>query len=74
MITKREGAGINWKHGIHKRTLSHIKNINNMHLLYSTWNYSQYPVINHNKKEQEREEMYTHVHSFCCILEANPIL
>ena len=52
MTTKREGVGINWKHGIHRCTLSYIKKINNKHLLYSTWNYIQYPVINYNKKER----------------------
>jgi len=29
--------------------------INNKILLYSTGNYTQYPVINHNKKDYEKE-------------------
>ena len=32
--------------------------INNKVLLYSTGNYSQYPVINHNGKEKEKECIY----------------
>ena len=29
--------------------------INNKILLYSTGNYTQYPIINHNKKDYEKE-------------------
>ena len=36
----------------------HIEWINNKVLLYSTGNYSQYPVINHNGKEHEKECIY----------------
>ena len=32
--------------------------INNKVLLYSTGNYIQYPVINHNGKEYEKEYIY----------------
>ena len=37
-----------------------IYKINNKVLLYSTGNYIQYPVINHNGKEYEKE----YIHSF----------
>ena len=60
MTTKREGVRINWKHGIHRCTVSYIKMINNKHLLYSTWNYIQYPIINYNKKE--RRCVHTDIH------------
>ena len=33
-------------------------------LLYSTGNYIQYPVINHNGKEYEKEYIYTHTHIY----------
>jgi len=35
----------------HTHTHTHIEYINNKVLLYSTRNYIQYPVINHNEKE-----------------------
>ena len=35
----------------HTHTYTHIEYINNKVLLYSTRNYIQYPVINHNEKE-----------------------
>ena len=35
--------------------------INNKVLLYSTGNYIQYPVINHNGKEYEKECIYIYV-------------
>ena len=33
----------------------YIEQINSKVLLYSTGNYIQYPVINHNEKEYEKE-------------------
>ena len=36
--------------------------INNKVLLYSTGNYIQYPVINHNGKEYENTCIYTHMY------------
>ena len=38
--------------------LVHTEWINNKVLLYSTGNYIQYPVINHNGKEYEKECIY----------------
>ena len=39
---------MNWELGISRCKLLHIKWINNKVLLYSTGNYIQYPLINHN--------------------------
>ena len=38
-----------------------------MELLYSTGNYSQYPVITYNGKESEKEYIYIFIHN-CIIL------
>ena len=44
-------------------------------LLYSTGNYIQYPVINHNGKEYEKEYIYTRItESLCCTAEINTTL
>ena len=44
---------------------------NNKVLLYNTRNYIQYPVINHNGKEYEKECMYvciyTCIYTYICI-------
>ena len=37
--------------------------INNKVLLYSTGNYIQYLVINHNGKEYEKEYIYVYTHT-----------
>ena len=42
--------------------------INNKVLLYSTGNYIQYPVINHNGKEYEK--IYMCVYMYLCITES----
>ena len=48
--------------GISRCKLIYLEWINNKVLLYSTGNYIQYPVINHNGKEYE-EYIYTHIHT-----------
>ena len=53
------GRGKNWEFGISRCKLLYIGWINNKVLLYSTGNYIQYPVINHNGKEYEKE--YIHI-------------
>ena len=64
-----DGGGIDWESGISRCKLSHVGWINNKVLLYSTGNYIQYPVINHNEKE------YIHiVGSLCCTAEINTTL
>ena len=56
-------GGINQEFVINRYTLLYIKQINNKDPLNSTENSTQYPVINHNRKELEKE--YIHV----CITE-----
>ena len=47
-----------WEFGVSRCKLLSIGWINNKDLLYSTGNYIQYPVINHNGKEYEKECVY----------------
>ena len=53
MVAKREGAGggMEWEVGVSRCKLLYAGWINNKVLLYSTENYIQYPMINHNGKE-----------------------
>ena len=53
VVAKGEGSegGMEWEFGISRCELLYTGWINNKVLLYSTGNYSQYPVINHNGKE-----------------------
>ena len=48
-------GGIDWKFRISRCKLLYIEWKNNRVLLYSTGNYIQYPEINHNGKEYEKE-------------------
>ena len=52
VVAKGEGGreGMDWESGISRCKLLYIEWINNKDLLYSTGNYTQYPVINHNGK------------------------
>ena len=45
--------GKEWEFGISRGKLLHIGWINNKVLLYSTGNYIQYPVTNHNEKHEK---------------------
>ena len=45
------GGGMEWEAGVSRCTPLYAEWIHNKVLLYSTGNYSQYPVINHNGKE-----------------------
>ena len=60
MVTKGEmgGGGINWEFGINRYKILYIKYITNKVLLYSPGNCIQYPVINHDGKEYEKEYIY----------------
>ena len=60
MVAKGEGGGggKDWEFGISRCKLLYIGWINSKVLLYSTGNYIQYPVINHNGKEYEKECIY----------------
>ena len=54
--------------------LLYIAWINNKVLLYSTGNYIQYPVINHNGKNMKKN-LYIYVpESLCCVAECTTTL
>ena len=57
MVAKVEGGGEDWEFGISRWKLLDIGWINSKALWYSTGDYIQYPVINHNGKEYEKECM-----------------
>ena len=52
------GGGNDWEFGISRCKLLYRGWINSKVLLYGTGNYIQYPVINHNGKEYEKEYIY----------------
>ena len=70
LVAKGEGVGegMDWEIGVSRCRLLHIEWINSKVLLYSTGNYIQYPMINHNGKEYEKEE------PLCYTAEINTIL
>ena len=73
------GGGMDWEFGISRCKLLYVEWINNKVILYSTGNYIQYPVINHNGKEYERECEYVCIYvcvteSLCCTAEINTTL
>ena len=53
VVASGEGAGerMEWEAGVRRCELLYIEWINNKVLLYSTENYIQYSMINHNTKE-----------------------
>ena len=64
------GEGKDWEFGISRHNLLYIECKNNKVLLYHTGNYIQYPVINHNGKDCEKERVYICVtESHCCMAE-----
>ena len=64
----RVGGGMDWEFGISRCKLLHIEWVNNKVLLYSTGNYIQHPVINHNGKEYEKN-IWLLTESLCCTAE-----
>ena len=50
-----------WEFGVSRCKLLYIGWINKVPL-YSTGDYTQYPVINHKGKEYEKEYIYTYMH------------
>ena len=52
------GGRMDWEFGISRCKLLYREWKNNKVLLYSTGNYIQYSVINHNGKEYEKEYIY----------------
>ena len=68
-------GGKDWEFGINRCKLVHIGWINNEVLLYSTGNYIQYPVINHNGKEYEKECVCIYIpESPCCTADIHTTL
>ena len=51
------GGGRDWEFEVSRCKLLHRKGINTKVLVHSTRDYIQYPVINHNGKEYEKECM-----------------
>ena len=58
------GGGMEWKVGVSRCKLLCIEWINNKVLLYSTENYIQYPMINHNGKEYKKECIYIYIYIY----------
>ena len=56
-----------WEFGISRCKLVYIGWTNNKLLLCSTGNYVQYPVINHNGKEYEKEHIYIYIYIYIYI-------
>ena len=67
----RGRGGKEWEFEISRGKRLYIGWINNKVLPYSTGNYIQYPVINHNGKEYEKEYI---TESLCCTEEINTTL
>ena len=66
-MEEEEGKRTSWmwyvknvEFGISRCKLLYIEWMNNKVLLYNTGNYIQYPVINHNGKEYEKEYIYVY--------------
>ena len=78
MVAKGEEVGgqMEWEAGVSRFKLLCIEWINNKVLLYSTENYIQCPMINHNGKEDEKNKnVYICItESLCCIAEINTTL
>ena len=51
-------GGEPWEFGVSRCKLAYTERINNRVLLFSIGNYIQYPVINQNAKEYEKEYTY----------------
>ena len=62
---------MDWKFGISKCKLVSVGWINNKVLPFGTGNYIQYPMINHNGKDHEKECM---TKSLYCTTETNTTL
>ena len=62
VVAKGEGGGrgMDWEFEVGRCKLLHLEWINNKVLIYSTGNYIQYPVINHNGKEYKKECVYVY--------------
>ena len=60
MVAKTESGWreLDWEFGINRCKPVYVEWINKKILLYSTGNYVQFPPINHNRKEYEKECRY----------------
>ena len=58
------GRGMDWEFGISRCKLVYIEWINNKVLLYSTGKYIQCLVINHNRKEYEKERVCVYIYIY----------
>ena len=77
VVAKGEGGrgGKEWEFEISRCKLLYRGWISNKVLLYSTGNYIQYSVTNHNEKEYEKECIYICItESLCCAEEMNTTL
>ena len=54
-VKEKSGRGNDWEFGTSRHKLLYMGWINNKVLLYSIGNYIQYPVINYNGEEYEKE-------------------
>ena len=78
VVAKGDGVGrrLDWEFGISRCKLVYIEWINNKILLYSTGNYTQHSMINHNRKKYEKR-MYIYIcitESLGCTAEINTTL
>ena len=61
-LPRRKGVAEGWSGSLGLGDAnSYIEWVNNKVLLYSTGNYTQYTVINHNGKEYKKEHIYIYV-------------
>ena len=59
VFTKEQTVELSFKEGVSLDvSFLYIEWINNKVLLYSTENYIQYPMVNHNGKEYLKKRMY----------------
>ena len=66
---------MDWEARISRCKLLYMEWINNKVLLYSTENYTEYLMINHNGKEYKKKNVYICItESLCCIAEINTTL
>ena len=58
---------MDWEFEIRRCKLLHIEWINNKVLLYSTGSYIQFPVINYNRKEYEKDCVCVYIYIYIYI-------
>ena len=75
VVAKGEGLGegMEWEVEVSRCELLCLERINNKVLLYSTENYIQYSIINHNGREFQKQNVYI-TESLCCTVVINTAL